>query len=232
MPFNNSSKKRGIILIKGQIQHRYKSDFLLSKAGKKSLRSFYRHKLSELPLSDKKRKAKKINQLLLNLPFWKQVQFIAVFKAFKQEPSLSSFCLVWKNKVCFPVVEGEKLVFYKNTENVWKKNKFNILEPVSKARNKVALKDISIFLMPGLAFDRKGGRLGRGHAYYDKTLSSIKRNTNRPLNLNKQALFMGVAFSEQINPTALPLFSHDVWVDCVLTDQFVLWPLNPRRGGK
>ena len=209
-----------------------KTDFAFSKTNKESLRAFYISKLSDLPLSHKKRKVKKINQLILSLPFWKQARFISVYKAFKQEPCLSSFCSVWKDKVCFPVIEGKQLAFYTNKENLWKKNKFNIWEPEDKEKNKVALKDISVFLAPGLAFDRTGGRLGRGHAYYDKTLSSIKRNPNRPLNLNKQALFIGVAFTEQINPKALSLSRYDVVMDCVVTDQFVLWPLNSQKGGK
>ncbi|MCZ0932817.1 MAG: 5-formyltetrahydrofolate cyclo-ligase [Oligoflexia bacterium] len=211
-----------------------KSDFLFSETSKKSLRAFYRHKLSEMSLSRKKQKVKKINQLILNLPVWRQARFIAVYKAFKQEPCLSSFCSVWKNKICFPVIDGDQLSFYTNKENFWQKNKFNIREPVSKEKNRVALKDISVFFLPGLAFDRKGGRLGRGQAYYDKTLSSIKRDPkpNRPLSWNKQALFIGLAFTEQIHRTALPLSRYDILMDCVVTDQFVLWPLNSQRGGE
>ena len=146
---------------------------------------------------------------------------------------MSSFCSVWKNKICFPVIEGNQLAFYTNKENLWRKNSFNIKEPVSKEKNRVALKDISVFFLPGLAFDRNGGRLGRGQAYYDKTLSSIQQSPiDSPWNWNKQALFIGVAFTEQIHSKALPLSRYDILMSCIVTDQFVLWPLNSRKGGK
>ncbi|MDE0091899.1 MAG: hypothetical protein OXN83_01275 [Oligoflexia bacterium] len=124
--------------------------------------------------------------------------------------------------------------FYTNKENQWRKNKFDILEPVFKEKNKVALEDISVFLIPGMAFDRQGSRLGRGQAYYDTTLSSIKRSQTCNLRFNgvKQPLFIGVAFTEQINRTALPLSQHDILMDCLITDQFILWPLQSRKRGK
>ena len=208
------------------------SQDIFYKSNKKSLRSFYNQKLNKISLSQRRQKTEKINQLLLELPFWKQASFIAVYQAFKQEPCLSSFCSVWKDKICFPVVKRDKLVFYTNKKDQWKKNKFNTLEPISNEKNKVKLKDISIFLIPGMAFDRLGGRLGRGYAYYDRTLSSIQRKNTPNVQKNKQVLFIGVSFTEQVNETALPLSQYDILMDCLITDQFILWPLNLRKRGK
>lgn len=206
------------------------SDLLTSKADKKSLRAVYRRKLNAMSLSQRKQKTEKINQMILGLPLWRQARFIAVYQAFRQEPSLSSFYSVWKNKICFPKIEDQKLSFYNNKDDLWEKNQFHILEPIPKEKNKVDLKNISVFLIPGLAFDRQGGRLGRGCAYYDKTLSTIKRKCNLD-NFLKQVLFIGVAFIEQINQIALPLSSQDVLMDCLVTDQFILWPLSLQEGG-
>ena len=210
----------------------YKGNF--SKEGKKSLRFFYSQNLKKISDLKKRQKDREINQLILKLPFLKQAKFIAVYKAFKQEPDLSSFCSVWEKKICFPVVKKDKIDFYTNRENLWRKNKFNILEPISKEKNHVKLRDISVFFMPGLAFDRLGGRLGRGYAYYDKTLSFVKGSSldKTQKNWNKQTLFIGVAFTEQIHQTALPLSSHDILMDCLITDQFALWPLNSKKGGR
>ena len=212
----------------------YKSTVLFSKSSKKSLRNFYKYKLSEMSLFYKKQKTKQINQLLLKLPLWKTARFIAVYKAFQQEPSLSAFNSVWKNKICYPVLDGDQLTFYTNKENLWQKNKFNISEPIPKEKNRIKKEEISVFLIPGLAFDRRGGRLGRGQAYYDKTLSSIKRNINynRTTNWDKKTLFIGLGFVEQLNKTALPLSNHDIVMDCLVTDEFVLWPLKMKKGGK
>ena len=208
------------------------SDFSFSKASKKSLRAFYKGRLNEMSFSQRRQKNKNINQLALNLPFWKTARFIAVYKALKQEPNLSSFCSVWGKKICFPVMEGRRLTFYTNQENLWKKSDSIVWEPEPKEKNRVELKDISVFLIPGLSFDRRGGRLGRGCAYYDRTLSVIKRSPLSKTQLNKGALFIGVAFTEQINRTALPLSRYDVLMDGLITDQFVLWPLHSGKGGK
>ena len=207
------------------------TSLLTYKTDKKTLRGVYKRKLSAMASSERRRKTKKINKMVLSLPLWEQANFIAVYHAFKQEPCLSSFYSVWKNKICYPKIENQRLTFYNNKEDLWEKNKFHILEPVSKNKNKVDLRDISVFLIPGLAFDRQGGRLGRGYAYYDKTLSAIKQKFNFDDFLN-QVLFIGVAFTEQVNPIALPLSSKDILMNCLVTDEFVLWPFNLKKGGR
>lgn len=63
-----------------------------------------------------------------------------------------------------------------------------------------------IILIPGLAFDPQGGRLGRGRGYYDRFLSHYT------------GLKIGLAFSEQILPR-LPTDPHDVPMDLIITEQ-------------
>lgn len=68
-----------------------------------------------------------------------------------------------------------------------------------------------LFLMPGIAFDRKGNRVGQGGGYYDRFL---ERNFIR----NK----IGVAFSFQIYEK-VPAEERDIPVDAVVTEEGV-WP--------
>ncbi len=63
-----------------------------------------------------------------------------------------------------------------------------------------------VLLVPGLMFDPKGGRLGRGKGCYDKYLS------------NKEVLKIGVCSEEQIIKE-LTLEDHDIRMDVVITDQ-------------
>jgi 5-formyltetrahydrofolate cyclo-ligase len=65
---------------------------------------------------------------------------------------------------------------------------------------------------PGLGFDRKGNRLGRGGSYYDRFF------TNKELKAPK----CGFAFSEQVIET-VPVTEHDVPVDMLVTDEEVLY---------
>ena len=55
---------------------------------------------------------------------------------------------------------------------------WGILEPKVVDKNKIG-KDFDLILMPGLAFDRKGNRIGYGGGYYDKYLSQIKETSNK-----------------------------------------------------
>lgn len=71
--------------------------------------------------------------------------------------------------------------------------------------------DIEFIIVPALAYDRKGGRLGRGGGFYDRFLASE----------HLQAITCGLAFSEQVIDE-LPLHAHDRPVDILVTDSEVL----------
>lgn len=234
-----------------------------SKKDKKALRAFYGKKVSDLSTGLKQKKQKQIVKLLNQLPIWTTAGWIAVYRALKDEPCLSNFYNSWIDKVCFPVIQDDILEFYKSSDK-WSKNSFNVFEPAGLADNHVPLEDISVFLVPGRVFDRRGGRLGRGQAYYDKCLNLVrKRQTvslgkvcevksqgnflrqKQAVSLRKEktlkrsfpssfkkALFIGVAFSDQIHNEYLKLFPHDVLMDILVTDRFVLQFFNQRKFSK
>ena len=76
----------------------------------------------------------------------------------------------------------------------------------------VPFEEIQLVVAPGLGFDRKGNRLGRGGSYYDRFF------TNREL----KAVKCGFAFAEQVKET-VPVMEHDVPVDMLVTDEEVLY---------
>jgi 5,10-methenyltetrahydrofolate synthetase len=63
---------------------------------------------------------------------------------------------------------------------------------------------LDLILVPGVAFDAYGRRLGRGKGFYDQLLESVRGTT------------CGVAFDEQI-VEAVPVEPHDVYLNCILT---------------
>jgi 5-formyltetrahydrofolate cyclo-ligase len=69
----------------------------------------------------------------------------------------------------------------------------------------VAPEEIDLILIPGLAFTRKGERLGRGGGYYDRFLARV----------GLRAVKLGICFKEQLLEE-LPIESHDARVDRVL----------------
>ena len=91
---------------------------------------------------------------------------------------------------------------------------FGIREPAS-ACPLVSLADSVLVLVPGLAFDRMGGRLGRGAGYYDRALASFAESS-------RSGCRIGVAYAFQL-VDRVPMTSLDVSVDGVVTEvEFVL----------
>jgi 5-formyltetrahydrofolate cyclo-ligase len=70
-------------------------------------------------------------------------------------------------------------------------------------------RSIDVVLVPGLGFDARGGRLGRGGGFYDRFLSSLLGDAER-------ATFVGVCFNAQVLD-AVPMSAGDVMVDMVVT---------------
>ena len=214
-----------------QLNHLFQKQSVRSqKDDKQSLRSFYREKINNIPPTLKKQKQEQIVYLLNQLSFWKQARGIAVYRALKDEPCLSSFYKLWEDKICFPVIQNRVLKFYKNRKNQWRTNQFQISEPAVQPENYVPVDDISVFLVPGQVFDRRGGRLGRGWGYYDKTL--IKVDKKQKAKHCEKILFIGIAFTEQVHNEPLALFPHDVLMDILVTDSFILMPLDQKAKGK
>ena len=80
---------------------------------------------------------------------------------------------------------------------------FGIREPIESCPE-LPLNRLDFVLVPGIAFDLQGRRLGRGKGYYDRLLAEVRGTT------------CGVAFDEQI-VEELPVEPHDIHVNCILT---------------
>jgi 5-formyltetrahydrofolate cyclo-ligase len=88
--------------------------------------------------------------------------------------------------------------------------RFGILEPVDRAE--VALTSNDVVLVPGLAFDRYGWRLGRGGGHYDR---AFPPDADAPW-------LVGVGYSFQWL-AAVPHESHDRRVDAIVTENGWVW---------
>ena len=88
--------------------------------------------------------------------------------------------------------------------------KFGIREPATTCLA-IPLDDLDLVLVPGVAFDLAGHRLGRGKGFYDRLLQNFTGKK------------MGIAFDEQI-VEAIPLEKNDVRMDLILTPSRCLEP--------
>jgi 5-formyltetrahydrofolate cyclo-ligase len=80
---------------------------------------------------------------------------------------------------------------------------FGIREPAGRCDG-IAFDRLDLVLVPGLAFDPRGRRLGRGRGYYDRLLANV------------HCVTCGVGFDLQLVPE-VPAEAHDVRLSCILT---------------
>jgi len=112
-------------------------------------------------------------------------------------------------------------------------NSMNILEPApvdaqGNDREDVLQADepIDLFILPGLAFDRCGRRLGRGGGYYD---TFLKRYQDRAKEKGwRYPLMVALSYSPQIlEDGSIPVTPNDVLIDALVTPSGVV-PITPR----
>jgi len=82
-------------------------------------------------------------------------------------------------------------------------------EPDAQSPAETIATDV-LMLVPGYAFDRHGGRLGRGAGYYDRALGGIRRESGHPK-------FIGIGFAIQL-VDSVPMTPLDVRMDGVVTE--------------
>lgn len=106
----------------------------------------------------------------------------------------------------FPVVDGDRLRFFHVKGDEWLTGPWGLREPDPARAEEIALSGLKGVLVPGLAFDRRGARLGRGKGFYDRALEFY------------QGIKIGIAFKRQLSDTGLPVEPHDVRMDWIVTD--------------
>jgi len=116
-------------------------------------------------------------------------------------------------EVYYPCVAGPgEIVFFPYREgDPWVKGAYGIPEPVRPAGFLPKQDGFNFVLVPGLAFDRAGRRLGKGLGYYDRFLKCLSGST----------LFVGFAYSEQIVPE-VPVDEWDARMHMLVTEEGVI----------
>ena len=116
-------------------------------------------------------------------------------------------------RLYYPRVTGKgTLAFYPHREgDGWETGPYGILEPASPAGVEPRLSGWDIIVVPGLAFDRRGNRLGHGFGYYDRFLGGLPEGVPR----------VGLAWAGQLVP-GVPVDAWDVPVHALVTEEGVI----------
>jgi 5-formyltetrahydrofolate cyclo-ligase len=91
---------------------------------------------------------------------------------------------------------------------------YGIREPKGNCIRPVPEEEIDTVIVPAVAFDRRGHRLGYGGGYYDRFLPRVPR-----------AMRVGAAFAHQI-VAEIPADPHDVTVDRIATEREMIVPIG------
>lgn len=89
-----------------------------------------------------------------------------------------------------------------------------ILEPDETRCKIVPIERIDIAIIPAIALDEKGGRIGSGEGYYDRLIPRLAITTRK----------VALALEQQIVPQ-IPIESHDKHVDIIITEDRVIYKI-------
>lgn len=134
---------------------------------------------------------------------------ILMYHSLPDELSTRDFIRKWSSRKRFylPRVNGLNLEILPYDESRLALGSFHIEEPTGNDLSSV--EDMEMILVPAVAFDRRGNRVGRGKGYYDRLLA------------NSRARKVGVAYDFQL-VDEIDAEPHDVRVDVVITDKVII----------
>lgn len=147
---------------------------------KNALRSKHRQIRTDMPEAVKRSRDERILSRLLSLPVYKRCDTLLTYVSTAIEvdtEGLIGQALKDGKRVAVPrCVKGTRdMVFYviKSLDDL-EKGSFSVMEPIPKRCAKLKKFDGALCIIPALAYDRYGYRLGYGKGYYDRFLSSHK----------------------------------------------------------
>lgn len=156
-------------------------------------------------------------------PAFSALQGVACYHSTKAEAptdSIISFLQRKKIRVYLPRITAPGKMEFKLLKKLarLKKNSYGIYEPSAKTK-KASAGDFQIIIIPGVAFDRTGTRLGAGGGYYDRFLAKL------PCSIMKT----GLAYSCQI-ARRIPFKKHDIKMDNIITEKGVIYARKKTLG--
>lgn len=172
-----------------------------------------RAKRRALSKGDVKIKSDEIRNNLFKLECIKQAETVCTFiSAFKEPDTVEIIKELWEQgkKVVVPITDIESgtlsLSYISSIEDMIN-GAYGILEP--KTVRMADENNVNAILVPGLAFDQNGGRMGFGKGYYDRLLE------------NSKAVKIGLCYAFQIFEK-IPTESHDVPMNFIITEKEIL----------
>ena len=132
--------------------------------------------------------------------------------------NIITYCMDYRKIIVLPAFDPQKfrIRLYKidNIEKDLKPGPRGMLEPDTARCKPVPIECLDIAIIPGTAFDEKGGRIGSGEGYYDRFIPKLPITTRK----------VSIAFEDQIIPQ-IPMESHDKHVDIIITNERTIYKI-------
>ena len=165
--------------------------------------------IKRLSQDERKRKSLLIEKKLEALEPFRKAEKILFYWPLPGEPDIKNLIRKAKREgkvVALPLIKGKDIRPYKFTSfRDLVKGPWEILQPKEKKSLRLSLRELDLVFVPGLAFDKKNRRLGRGKGYYDRLLKRLPSKT----------LKIGIGFDCQVL-RSLPFSLQDQRVDLVV----------------
>ena len=170
---------------------------------------------NSLSLAEVVEKSERIMERLFALPEFKESGAVLFYASFGNEVATGKMiekALGLGKKVCVPVTSfKEKSIKLSEIENVGEleKKESGLVEP--KELKECSIGEMGMVVVPGIAFDPEGDRIGYGGGYYDRLLNKAPRGV----------IAVGLCF-EQNMEKRITGQSHDTRMEIVITEERVI----------
>lgn len=169
---------------------------------KQELRKHVRELKAQCSPEERARLSEEICRKLMATPQWQDARTVLLYHALPDEVNTLSILRARGKTMLLPVVVGDDLEL-RVYDGSTSEGAFHIQEPTGQLFTDYSSIDLAV--IPGMAFDSEGHRLGRGKGYYDRLLPHLTR-----------AYRLGICFPFQLQD-AVPYEEHDIRMDDVIS---------------
>lgn len=176
----------------------------------------------QLPAAQRQQLATAAQAFLIESSLFRDAGCLALYSPVRGEVATEQLFTAGRKAsktVCYPRVEGERMVFVEvEALSSLASGTFGLSEP--QAGRLVPVGAVDLMVVPGVAFDRAGHRLGYGKGFYDRELHAT----------GFSGVLVGLCYGFQLLDQ-LPVQAHDIPMHYLLTEQGLFSPLRCRPAG-
>ncbi len=198
-----------------------------SAKNKAELRSAVLQKRDELTTAVARAHSRALCERLTEIERLASLTAIAGYASIRNEIDASGFLARRQREgaeLFFPRVDGPGELDFVRVDDLdaLVPGAFGVPEPDGAP---AALAEIDAFLVPGVAFDRQGRRLGFGRGFYDRALADALETHQHLTHLKGAAspLLVGICYQWQLIEGEIPVEPHDIPMDVIATDEQVIY---------